>query len=124
MIKALFILLGSASLALGLIGILLPGLPTTPFLLLTAALYMRGSERFYNLLMKNKHLGGYIHRYRQNKGMSLRAKINSILLQWAMISASVIWGIQNPVVRYVVLGAGLVGSLVIIFAIPTIKKVR
>lgn len=69
--KVLYILFGTLSLALGIIGIFLPLLPTTPFLLLTAALYVRSSPRLYNRLLHHKYLGSYIRNLRkkhQSKG--------------------------------------------------------
>lgn len=80
--KILCIVLGSLSLALGIIGIFVPLLPTTPFLLLTAALYFKASPRLYNWLLHQKHLGPYIRNYRENKAIPLRAKIVSLLLMW------------------------------------------
>ena len=80
--KTLCIALGSLSLALGIIGIFVPLLPTTPFLLLTAALYFKASPRLYNWLLHQKHLGPYIRNYRENKAIPLRAKIISLLLMW------------------------------------------
>lgn len=70
--KVLYILFGTLSLALGIIGIFLPLLPTTPFLLLTAALYVRSSPRLYNRLLHHKYL-------------PLRAKIISVSLIWITI---------------------------------------
>ena len=70
------------SLALGILGIFLPLLPTTPFLLLTAALYFKSSPRLYNWLLSHKHLGPYIRNFRENKAIPLRAKIISISLMW------------------------------------------
>lgn len=80
--KTLCILLGSLSLALGILGIFVPLLPTTPFLLLTATLYFKASPRLYNWLLNQKHLGPYIRNYRENKAIPLRAKIVSLLLMW------------------------------------------
>lgn len=81
--KTFCILLGSLSLVLGIIGIFVPLLPTTPFLLLTAALYFKASPRLYNWLISQKHLGPYIRNYRENKAIPLRAKIISMLLMWS-----------------------------------------
>ena len=78
--KVLYILFGTLSLALGIIGIFLPLLPTTPFLLLTAALYVRSSPRLYNRLLHHKYLGSYIRNFRENKAIPLRAKIISVSL--------------------------------------------
>ena len=78
--KTLCIILGSISLALGILGIFLPLLPTTPFLLLTAALYFKGSPRLYNWLLN--HFGPYIRNFRENKAIPLRAKVISLVLMW------------------------------------------
>ena len=83
--KYLFALFGSVSLALGIMGIFLPVLPTTPFLLLSAALYMRSSQRLYNWLMSHKHLGVYIRNFREYKALPLRVKIVSVTMVWATL---------------------------------------
>lgn len=80
--KTLYIVLGSISLALGILGIFLPLLPTTPFLLLTAALYFKGSPRLYNWLLNHRYFGPYIRNFRENKAIPLRAKIISLALMW------------------------------------------
>lgn len=83
--KILYIILGSISLGLGILGIFLPLLPTTPFLLLTAALYFRGSPQLYNWLINHKYMGPYILNFRENKAIPLRAKIISVSLLWITI---------------------------------------
>ena len=83
--KTLYIVLGSISLALGILGIFLPLLPTTPFLLLTAALYFKGSPRLYNWLLNHRHFGPYIRNFRENKAIPLRAKIISLVVMWGPI---------------------------------------
>lgn len=80
--KTVYIVLGTISLILGIIGVFLPLLPTTPFLLLTAALYFRGSPRLYQWLLNHKQLGPYIRNFRENKSIPLRAKVISLLLMW------------------------------------------
>ena len=80
--KTLYIVIGTISLALGILGIFLPLLPTTPFLLLTAALYFKGSFRLYNWLLNHRYFGPYIRNYRENKAIPLRAKIVSLVLMW------------------------------------------
>ena len=83
--KYLLIILGSISLVLGVIGIFLPLLPTTPFLLLTAALYVRSSENLYQWLIHQKYLGTYIRNFREHKAIPLRAKIISVTMVWATL---------------------------------------
>ena len=83
--KFLFAFLGSVSLVLGIMGVFLPVLPTTPFLLLAAAMYMRSSQRLYNWLMSHKHLGAYIRNFREHKALPLRVKVVSVTMVWATL---------------------------------------
>jgi uncharacterized membrane protein YbaN (DUF454 family) len=83
--KYILAFLGSVALVLGIVGIFLPVLPTTPFLLLAAALYLRSSQRLYEWLMSHKHLGPYIKNFRENKAIPLRVKIVSVTLVWVTL---------------------------------------
>lgn len=83
--KFVGIILGTISLLLGVIGIFLPLLPTTPFLLLTAFLYFHCSDRLYQWLISHPLLGEYIRMFREEKAIPLRAKVGSILLMWGSI---------------------------------------
>ena len=80
--KTLLAILGAVSLALGIAGIFLPLLPTTPFLLLSATFYFRGSPRLYDWLLSRKRLGTYIRNFRESKAIPLRAKVISVSLTW------------------------------------------
>lgn len=80
--KIMLIVLGSIALVLGIIGIFLPLLPTTPFLLLAAALYFRSSPRLYEWLLSQKRLGPYIRNFREHKAIPLRAKTISVSMVW------------------------------------------
>ncbi|MDH8701474.1 uncharacterized membrane protein YbaN (DUF454 family) [Dysgonomonadaceae bacterium PH5-43] len=91
LLRWLFIILGSISLVLGIIGIFLPLLPTTPFLLLTAYCYFRSSPEAYNWLLKHKHLGPYIINYREHKIIPLKIKIIAISVLWLSIINSIIF---------------------------------
>ena len=71
-IRAVLIVAGTLCVGLGALGIFLPLLPTTPFLLLAAACYARSSQRFYDWLLNNKYLGQYITGYVQRRGYPLR----------------------------------------------------
>lgn len=74
--------LGILSLCLGVIGIFLPLLPTTPFLLLSAALFFRSSPRMYQWLLSHRKLGPYIRSFREERSIPLRAKVISLSLLW------------------------------------------
>lgn len=121
-LKLLYIVLGSISLFLGVLGVFLPGLPTTPFLLLSAALYCRSSEKLYNKLLANKYLGAYIHTFRKNKGMTLRTKLFSLCIMWFMIALSSIFLIDSSAIIIAVLAVGITGTVVMGFIIRTVKE--
>ncbi len=92
--KKLYIALGGISLGLGIAGIFLPVLPTTPFLLLTAALWLRGSPQLYERLMAHPRLGPYIRNFRETRALPLRAKIVSVSMLWATILASAFLAVE------------------------------
>lgn len=98
-IKLLYVILGTLFVVIGVIGVFLPILPTTPFLVVAVACYARGSEKLYNRLLNNKWVGTYIKNYREGKGIPLRGKILSILMLWFSISFSIIFFIHILFVR-------------------------
>ncbi|HAJ95664.1 MAG TPA: DUF454 domain-containing protein [Actinobacteria bacterium] len=91
LLRTLFISLGTFFIGLGLIGIFIPILPTTPFLLLSAALYAKSSDKFYNWLIGNKLFGRYIKNYRNGMGIPARIKVFIILLLWTTIVLSIVY---------------------------------
>jgi uncharacterized membrane protein YbaN (DUF454 family) len=91
LMRALLIVCGTLSVAVGVLGIFLPLLPTTVFLLLAAACYARSSERFYLKLINNRWLGGYIRNQREGRGMRRRDKIFTVALLWIGMGATMIW---------------------------------
>jgi len=113
--KQLLIVAGTISTAIGILGIFVPILPTTPFLLLAAACYIRSSERFYRWLINNRLFGTYIRSYLEGRGMPLRTKIFTIFLLWIAIGISVCIGTQNLVVRIVLVLVAIGVTLHIIY---------
>jgi uncharacterized membrane protein YbaN (DUF454 family) len=105
---------GTLSLAVGIAGIIIPLLPTTPFLLLAAGCYLRSSQKFYNWLMGNRWLGAYIRNYIEGRGMPLKVKLFTIALLWATIGVS-IWLTAKPIVTIILLIVAVGVSLHIIF---------
>ncbi|MCT1901458.1 YbaN family protein [Oceanobacillus sojae] len=97
--KALLISCGSLSLGLGIIGIILPLLPTTPFLLLSAACYAKSSEKLYNWLLENKYFGSYIKNYRAGKGIPLKVKITAVSVLWLSLSFTIYFVIPLVAVK-------------------------
>jgi len=119
-LKYLLIAIGTLSVALGFLGIFLPVLPTTPFLLLAAACYIRSSERFYCWLINNRYCGKYIRDYREKKGIPLKLKIYVISLLWITILASIIFIIDPPVIRILL----IVIAVGVTIHLTTIKTIR
>jgi uncharacterized membrane protein YbaN (DUF454 family) len=97
MIRIILIILGSISLVMGIIGIFLPVLPTTPFLLLTAGLYAKSSPVLNKRLSEHKVLGEYIIGFKQ--GMRTKAKVKAISLMWIMILISAFVFVSNIYLR-------------------------
>jgi uncharacterized membrane protein YbaN (DUF454 family) len=86
--KYIFIILGSLFLTLGIIGIFLPVLPTTPFLLLTSFFYLKSSKKLHNWLINHKVFGEYIYNYITYKGVKKKDKIKSLILLYLTLSIS------------------------------------
>jgi len=115
------IIIGSFFTGLGILGIFLPLLPTTPFLLLAAACYIRSSEKFYNWLINNKWLGNYIKNYLEGKGVSLKAKVFSISLLWITIGYSAVFIVNTFPIRIILILIAI-GVTIHILSIRTFKQ--
>ena len=117
-IKALLLFVGWLSVVLGVIGIFLPIMPTTPFLLLAAACFMRTSPKFYNWLVGHPKLGKYLLYYLEGKGIPLKAKIYSIALMAISMSVTTYF---VPIIEVKIL-LPLVGVLVALYIVrqPTL----
>ena len=92
--KGLFISMGLISLGIGAVGVFVPLLPTTPFLLIAAACFLRSSERLYQWLMNHRIFGSYIRNYREHRAMSISAKIWVISLLWITLGYSILQVVQ------------------------------
>jgi uncharacterized membrane protein YbaN (DUF454 family) len=121
-VRVLLFIAGSISLFLGVIGIFLPILPTTPFLLLTAACYMRSSERMHNWLLNNRWFGEYIRNYQAGRGIPLKTKIIAIAAMWITMSISIILVARDIVIMQVALIIIASAVTIHIIRLPTFKK--
>lgn len=111
---------GIISLALGILGIPLPLLPTTPFLLLSAYLFAQSSPRLYNWLIYHRLFGKYIRDYREKRGVPLSVKVGAISLLWVTISLSAFLAVELLWVR-ILLFAIAIGVTSHILCLRTIK---
>ncbi|OGO15266.1 MAG: hypothetical protein A2Z02_01245 [Chloroflexi bacterium RBG_16_48_7] len=119
LVRYILVTAGSISLAIGIIGIFVPVLPTTPFLLLAAACYLRSSRRFYNWLINNKYFGEYIRNYLEGKGMPLVVKIYTIAFLWIAIGISIFF--SQVLVIDIVLALVAIGVTLHITLLRTIR---
>lgn len=89
--RGILVAVGTLSVCLGILGILLPVVPTTPFLLLAAACYAHSSERFYVMLLTNRFFGHYIRDWRDKRGFTISMKLWIIFILVATMSLSALY---------------------------------
>lgn len=122
MLRIVYIIAGTLSLGLGVTGIFIPGLPTTPFLLLAAFFYAKSSERLHRWLIRHKVFGPFISDFREGKGMTVRAKLYVIFLIWLTVLITALILKPSIIFIYTHIGIGLIGTFVMAFGLPTKKK--
>lgn len=88
--KAIYIILGSIMLVIGAIGIVLPGLPTTVFLIMSAYFFAHSSDKLYNWIMNNKTFGPIITNYKEYRGITPKDRKKAIITIWIIIGISII----------------------------------
>ena len=117
-VRGLLWLAGSVSLLLGLIGVLLPGLPTTPFVLLAAACYAKASPRLHAALLQHRLTGPLLRDWEKHRSLTRRTKTIAVVSMLVMVSFS-IWSFSHrPVAQAVLVVLGAVGAWVVL-RIPT-----
>lgn len=119
-IKGILIVAGTLFAGLGLLGMFVPLLPTTPLLLLAAFCYARSSERFYRWLMTNRIFGDYIRNYREGRGITLIHKVMALTLLWATIGYAA-WFLVQPWWGKAGLAAIAVGVTIHLLTVKTLR---
>ena len=120
-IKILLIACGTLCVALGVLGMLVPVLPTTPFLLLAVICYARSSERFYHWLLNNRWFGEYIKNYREGRGIPLREKTLTLIALWLTIGSTILLVVSAWWGQLILLGVA-VGVTIHLVRIKTLKR--
>ena len=117
-IRWLLWLAGTVSLGLGIVGVVLPGLPTTPFVLLAAACYARASPRLHGWLLRHRLFGPMVRDWETHRSLTRRTKTVAQVSMVVMVGLSA-WGLRDrPVLLAVVLIAAVIGVWVVA-RIPT-----
>lgn len=119
-LRYLYILIGGIAVLLGIIGVVVPGLPTTPFVLLASWCFYKSSPRLQAWLLQS-FLGKYIRDYKEKGGITTRKRVYIIALMATMVSMSIIFFIPNTTVDIIVGVAGLIGCIVVGFVVPKAK---
>ncbi|MES9903893.1 MAG: YbaN family protein [Sedimenticola sp.] len=119
--KSLLLLAGWVSLATGVVGIFLPLLPTTPFLLLSAWCFSRSSVRLHSWLLNNRYFGGVVKRWEEGRSMERRVKIRALFLVAVTFGVTLLWVPLEPVIR---IGLALlaVALVVMLYRVPESEK--
>ncbi|MDF1549006.1 MAG: YbaN family protein [Bacteroidales bacterium] len=118
--KRINIALGFISLGLAYIGIALPGVPGTPFILLTAFFFVRSSDKMYNWLLRKKIFAKIINKFNDNEKLPLTFKLFVIMQLWISISVALIWFVNSYSARLIIFIIGIFCSILILF----IKKIK
>lgn len=120
--RPIYITLGLMAVALGALGVVVPGLPTTPFLLLASWLFVRSSPRLQEWLLRS-WMGRYVRGYQRRGGMTRPQKAGAIGMMVAMVALSTFAFIpEGSAARIIVPVAGLVGALTVAFAVPNARE--
>jgi len=119
-LRILLVIAGTFCVGLGIVGIFVPVLPTTPFLLLAAACYARSSQRFYSWLLNNKWFGSYIRNYLERKGITLRVKVITLTLLWITIGASAAFAVETLALKLILVIIAI-GVSIHILSLRTLK---
>lgn len=113
-------LIGCIAVVLAVLGMFLPLLPTTPFLLLASACFIRGSERMHRWLMNNRLFGEYLRNIENRQGLPLRAKVLALALMWPSLGYSM-YIVDRPLVTALLLLTGT-GVTVYLLRMKTLKN--
>ena len=121
--KILWILLGSFFVMIGAIGAVVPGLPTTLFLILAAACYIRSSQKLYDWLITNKTFWTYLKDYREGKGMPRNAKILAVSMIVLFVGYAIIFALEGLMLKVFVGLFGMIGIFYIILKVPSSESI-
>lgn len=117
--RALWFGLGWVAVALGGIGIVVPGLPTTVFFIIAASCFARSSPRFEQWVLGLPTIGPMVRDHRAGLGMPRKAKVIALTMMWTAIALSA-WTLSSlPVALIVVVVLGLIGTAYILLRVPT-----
>jgi hypothetical protein len=112
-VRALWLALGLTCVGIGALGVVLPGLPTTPFLVLAAACFLRSSRRLYERVLANPTFGPSVRAWRESGTLPAATKWTALCTMAFFVALALLWGIPREwvLVRWTVLVAAVVGAV-------------
>jgi uncharacterized protein len=119
--RYLYLIVGSLALGAGVLGVFLPILPTTPFVLLAAWCFLRSSNKLYMWVVNNETFGPTVKNYQEGKGITQKTRIRAIVMMWAAISVSVYFFVSNLYVIALMYLIAISVSLYL-YRLPTITE--
>lgn len=120
MSNALLIFTGTLALIIGVMGILVPILPATPFLLLSAGLYVRSSPVLYNKIINNRITGRYLTGL--NEGINIKTRIVAIAIMWTMILLTILAAQPELKITTALICLGIIGTIFKLLFLATTGK--
>ena len=117
--KGIYLIVGTISLAAGIVGIFLPVLPTTPFILLSAWCFFRSSSKIYNWVISNERFGPTVENYQEGRGITKPTKVKAIVMMWLTITASIYLTIRNMYL-IALLYLIAIGVTIYLYRLPTL----
>jgi len=115
--RLLWLALGFLFAAIGIVGIVIPGLPTTPLMILAAACFAKSSQRFYDWVINNRMFGQHVKNYREGNGIPKKSKPMILGTMWIFIAFAVLIGIPDSapdISRYATIVLGIIGTIFIL----------
>lgn len=112
--RYIYIITGILALALGVIGVFLPILPTTPFILLAAWCFYHGSPRFHAWIVNHPKFGPIIEEYGNEEGLTRETKIRALVMTWVAILLTSVFVLKTIQTRIIIILLALIGSAVIL----------
>jgi uncharacterized membrane protein YbaN (DUF454 family) len=119
--RAIYLFIAAVAFALGMLGVFLPGLPTTPFLLVTSALLLRAWPAMHERMLRSRFVGGMLSDWRTHRGVRPHVKVRAITLVVAVVTATIILGGLSALAAAAAGGCAGIGILVIVL-LPSVRN--
>lgn len=119
--RAIYLFIAAVAFAIGMLGVFLPGLPTTPFLLVTSALLFRAWPAMHERMLRSRFVGGMLSDWRAHRGVRPHVKVRAITLVVAVVTATIILGGLSALAAAAAGGCAGIGILVIVL-LPSVRS--